>query len=118
MSGFFRQLGRSFKRFGRQAGHDLSTFGRQAKMAFKLVPGAFRDASKIYSSLEAKTHGVPIVSQIFGAAAKGTGAIGDGLSGNFSKSWRGGQDALNTGMGAFNSAVDAGAKVAPYVAFL
>lgn len=93
-----RQLGRGLKKtFGRQLSNSFMKFGRQLSRGVKLLPGAFKDTSRVYSDLERKTQGVPVVSDMFGFASKGTGAIGNLLSGNFSKAYQEGKGAVSKG---------------------
>lgn len=93
-----RQLGRGLqKTFGRQLSNSFMRFGRQLSRGVKLLPSAFKDTSRVYSDLERKTHGVPVVSDMFGFASKGTGAIGNLLSGNFGKAYQQGKGAVNQG---------------------
>ena len=67
-------FGRTLPQFGQK-------IGRQLTPALKQLPGAFKDTSKVYSDLERKTHGVPIVSDLFGFAGGATNAIGHLLGG-------------------------------------
>ena len=94
---FFRQLSRGFKNLGRQLPSNVQRFGRQFHSVVKTLPSAFKDTSKIYSDIEKKTQGIPIVPNMFGFASTGTRAIGDLLSGNFGRAYTGGQRAMSQG---------------------
>lgn len=95
---FFRQLGGGIKKaFGRTLPQTFKTFGRQLSTGAKLLPQAFKDTSAVYSDLERKTSNIPLVGDMFGFSAKGTQAIGDLLSGNFGKAYKGGQATLASG---------------------
>lgn len=96
---FFKQLGRSFQRskFGRQLIGGGSKFGHQLTRGVKLLPQSFKDTSKVYSDLERKTHGIPIVHDVFGFGAKATSGVGNLLSGNVGKAIQDGRGALSQG---------------------
>lgn len=112
MSKIGRQLNNRFRNFGRQLSSGATQFGRQLHSGLKLLPSAYKDTSKVYSDLEKRTKGIPLVPSIFGSASKATGAIGDALSGDFGKAFSGGQQAVSGGKGAFQQAMD----LAPYAA--
>lgn len=82
---------------GRTLPQSSQRFGRQLQRSFRLLPSAFKDTSKVYSDLERRTHGIPVVPDMFGFASTGTQAIGDLLSGNFGKAYTGGQKAVRQG---------------------
>ena len=97
MSNWFRQLGGRTSNWGRQLGRDVSQFGRQLHSGLKLMPSAFKDTSKVYSDLERRTKGLPLVPNVFHGASLGTQAIGDLLSGNYGKAYSGGREAIKSG---------------------
>lgn len=111
----FKQLGRSFKRFGRQLSGDTIRLGRQLHSGLKLMPQAFKDTSKIYSDLEQKTKGVPIVPSIFKTASLGTQTIGDLLSGNLGKALAGGKQTIASGQDTFGKTAQVAEKLAPLI---
>ena len=119
-----RQLGRNAKKFfGRTLAQGFNKFGRQLHSGVKLLPQAFKDTSKVYSNLERKTHGIPVLGDMFGFASKGTQAVGDLLSGNFGKAQAGGLQTLASGKNVLASGTKLGAdvmaqsaKYAPYFA--
>ena len=78
----FRQLSGSFNRLGRQLGQSTQKLGRQLTSSAKLLPQAFKDTSRVYSQLEAKTKGVPIVNPMLGLASSATYGIGQALGGH------------------------------------
>lgn len=115
MSAFFRQLGRGIKKtFGRQLPQAFTSFfGRQLPRTFKTLPAAFKDTSKVYSNLERKTHGIPVVPGLFKFASTGTQAIGDLLSGNLGKAYSGGKTAFSQGQDVLAQGASTAGKVAP-----
>ena len=78
----FRQLSGSFNRLGRQLGQSTQKLGRQLQTSAKLLPQAFKDTSRVYSQLESRTKGIPIVNPMLGLASAGTYGIGQALGGH------------------------------------